>query len=89
MLQINLSSVKSYLQQALLEENFNDLFQQWQQASVVNSDAALEKGQDIHNLGEPFVIFRQRVDGIREDSVHQLLFIIFEIKHDGDERKDK
>jgi hypothetical protein len=48
---------KQSLDQAFLEENFNDLFEDRQQAAVVDPDAALEERQDLRDLRQLSVVF--------------------------------
>jgi len=43
------------LDEPLAEENFNDLLQQGEEAAVVDSDAALQEGEEGKHLGERLV----------------------------------
>lgn len=64
------------LDEALLEEDLDDLFEDGEQAAVVDADAALEQGQDVGDLGQRAVLVRQARDGVGEDGLDRVALVV-------------
>lgn len=72
------------LDEALLEEDLDDLLEDGEQASVMDSDAALEEGEDVLDLRELAVVVREVRDRVGEharDHVALLVRVELELGH--------
>ena len=75
---------KEHLDQALLEENLDDLLENRQQAAVVDSDAAFEERQQALDLRQIPVVLRKGVDCILKDRLDEIALVIrieLELRH--------
>lgn len=54
------------LNESLLEENLDDLLEDGKESSVMDSDAALEEGEDVLDLRELTIVVREVGDGVLE-----------------------
>ena len=65
------------LDQAFVEENLDGFLEQRQQARVVDADAFLEERQNLLDLWQLAVVFRQTVDRVVEDFLNQTLLCVY------------
>ena len=61
-------ALQTYLDEAILEKQLNDLLEKRQQAGVMNANAPLQKGQGSRNLWQSAVIGAQAIHSRIEDS---------------------
>jgi hypothetical protein len=69
------------LEETFLEEDLDDLFEDGEETTVMDSDTALEERQDVLDLGQLTVVVGEVRDGVGEDGVdHVALFVRVELE---------
>ena len=64
------------LDEALLEQDLDDFFEDGQQAGVVQADPPLQHGQDGMYVRQPPILLTQDVHSVPENALHHLLLSV-------------
>lgn len=67
---------KEHLEQALLEQDLNDLLENRQQAAMMDADPAAQQWENVLDLWQCTVLGAQRVDGVGEHGLHHIALLV-------------
>ena len=68
---------KKDFDQTFAKEDFDYLFEDVEQSSVVDADSALQEWENFLHLRQITIVFGKRVEGVRVDISDEILFILY------------